>query len=430
MKTNIFSCLLLSAALALTFSSCAKEDPFAPSVQNEAMGTLSFKKLLVRVDNKETTVRGASLDDVNVSILKDGTEVYSQRYAELPEVLSLEAGDYTVLASLGDNPDAGWDAPYYEGSGEFTVKPHEITDVEEIVCSLANIKVTIIYDKSLLDKITGDAAVQVVCGNIGSLSFATTESRSGNFRYVEGSSTLVATFSGSVDGENETHNKQYNDVLPGKHYKITYSYHDEVPGFTGTLEPNFRIDATVEVEDLTFTINAEEPPVIDDDSRPVEGEETVTPPDPGPGIPDTPVTPPAAKAPEVTCENPAVVFGSPIQITADLTCKLHIKSEAAGGIKEFMVNISSTNEMFTAAIMDMFPGGVINVADPSDSVAAVLASLPLAHGAEVKGQQDVDFDISAFIPLLNNDLFSGTHTFRLTITDANGTTVKDLMLKS
>ncbi|MDE6558838.1 MAG: hypothetical protein K2K29_03010, partial [Muribaculaceae bacterium] len=45
----------------------------------------------------------------------------------------------------------------------------------------------------------------------------------------------------------------------------------------------------------------------------------------------------------------------------------------------------------------------------------------------VGGKQSVSFDITGFMPMLGI-LGEGNHEFKLTVTDANGTTVKTLKL--
>ena len=51
----------------------------------------------------------------------------------------------------------------------------------------------------------------------------------------------------------------------------------------------------------------------------------------------------------------------------------------------------------------------------------------LGFPVNVGGMKNVSFNITGFLPMLNA-LGEGTHNFILTVTDANGTTVKTLTL--
>lgn len=58
------------------------------------------------------------------------------------------------------------------------------------------------------------------------------------------------------------------------------------------------------------------------------------------------------------------------------------------------------------------------------SDAEVLSSL--GFPVNVAGETHLDFDISTFIPLLKT--MTGRNEFKVTVTDANGTTVKSLII--
>ena len=139
---------------------------------------------------------------------------------------TFKPGTYTAKAHLGNNPDAAWEEPYYEGTSEsFTIVKDKITEAQTIVCKMANVRVTIIFSEELKEHMADDAKVNVVMGDDATLSFAKTETRSGYFAYLEGSNTLAATFDGSVDGVHETSSRVHTDVAPGTHYRITYKLH-------------------------------------------------------------------------------------------------------------------------------------------------------------------------------------------------------------
>ena len=253
----------LMALLVLVFAACGKEDLFPGMGEGE--GQLSTKKMMVKVERQENEVR-ASFDVASfiVDILKDGEVVESYTYSEMPEVITLPVGTYTVRARSGEVQPVAWEAPYFEGERQFTVKSKEITEVETIECKLANVRVSILYAEDLLQQMGDDCKVTVVMGDNASIEFSKNETRSAYFAYVPGSNTLVATFTGTVGNETREDFKAYTDVAPANHYKITYHFKKpDLPDDEGSITFNgVIIDATVTSEDLRVNVDPGEEEII------------------------------------------------------------------------------------------------------------------------------------------------------------------------
>lgn len=66
------------------------------------------------------------------------------RFDQMPSVIELPEGYYTLVASKGDNLSAAFENPYFEGSADFTVKSGMNTPLD-VVCSLGNARVTVEY---------------------------------------------------------------------------------------------------------------------------------------------------------------------------------------------------------------------------------------------------------------------------------------------
>ena len=101
--------------------------------------------------------------------------------------IALETGTYTVKASSNgfDGQESGFDIPYYAGSKEIIIKSNQEVQ-ETIVCTLANVKVTVKFDKAFLEKFDGrDIRVQVGdqtgTNKFTPLNFSTAETRSAYF---------------------------------------------------------------------------------------------------------------------------------------------------------------------------------------------------------------------------------------------------------
>lgn len=408
----------LMALLVLVFAACGKEDPFPGMGEGE--GQLSTKKMMVKVERQENEVR-ASVDVASfiVDIIKDGEVVESYTYSEMPEVITLPVGTYTVRARSGEVQPVAWEAPYFEGERQFTVKSKEITEVETIECKLANVRVSILYAEDLLQQMGDDCKVTVVMGDNASIEFTKNETRSAYFAYVPGSNTLVATFTGTVGNETREDFKAYTDVAPANHYKITYHFKKpDLPDDEGSITFNgVTIDATVTSEDLRVNVDPGEEEIIDPSDRPNQGND-----EPGPG-PD----PGDKTAPQVIIpEGSAIVFDQVMDIVDGSNYSLRMTSEA--GFQHFNVEIDSPY------LTEEFLNGVgmktkFDLCNPG-SLEDALKGFGLATGSEVTGKKSVDFNLSSLIPLLALDPEEDVHTFIITLVDANGTTTKSIKFRN
>lgn len=412
MKHSITSFLLL---FALMLAACDKEAPFPPDPQ-EGTGQLSLKASDLSVTNSEIVISRAIIDpsDFIVEIVDaDGAVRNSYRYGDMPEVVTLPVGDYVLRAHLGDNKDAAFDEPYFYGELNAKVEKDKVTEPGTIVCTLSNMKVTIIMTDELKEVLSDDAKVTVKAGEHGSLDFLPSETRSGYFRHYPGSSTLVAVFSGKVDGyvDNSTVTFTEDQVKPGHHYKITYRLHNpDDPNAGGYFAAGLVVDAKVEVSNLNFSVDYEE--FLVDDWRNKEGDDGGGDDDQG----DGPVLTPSDGVSFDTEMNPED-FGE-----GKKDCKLLIDSSADGGISGFVVEIGSDNDGFINSVDEMLGTRL----DLINDVAKFenLRSLGLPCGEEVSGKARVEFNITELLFMLG--AFPGHHTFSVSVTDANGTTKKTL----
>lgn len=440
MKKYIY--LMLSVVLASLLGACSKDDPFGTG-DNTATGALSTAALKVAlVENaaprslKARNVRGVapSVEDFTVRIFKENGEepVESFKYKDMPEIITLPVGDYKVTASYGDNPVAAWESPYYEGTGEFTIEKDEITEeVTEILCKIVNVRISIILEESLREVVSADSKVTVKVGQDGTLDFTLPRieaGESGYFRYDEGSHTLAATFNGIVDGAPAMETKTGIDVEPGKHYILTFRLHDaseDGPGsIVGSQDGLIIVDATVSTESISGNVDYEEE-TKEDNLRPSEGPtggET-------PEQPDQPSQPddPSKQAPTVTAQAP-VVLGEPYDIGKDPDVALVIMahSDADGGFTQFTLDMTIEG----ADLEEVGLSSHMDLSNPTDrkTIEDIIQSVTQQKpDLEVIGKKDFKLDISAFIALLT--VFEGNHSFKVTVSDANGTTVKTLMLK-
>jgi hypothetical protein len=394
--------------------SCGKESPF----DTEAKGTLSLAKLMVTLDGTEiqrtSTRADVDVNDFTIQLFKDAEMVESYKYGEMPSVIELPVGDYTVRAVLGDEKGVGFDAPYYAGSESFSIREDDITEVSTIECKLSNVKVTVVFTDELKAAMGDDAKVSVVVGEDETLDFVKSETRSGYFGYLEGSTTMVATFTGMVDGVQETNSRLYTDVAPGTHYRITYTLHTPGvnPNASGDITVGLKVEAHVEVVDVNYSYTIDDPDRPTDDSRPNEGTD-----------PDTPDNPGSTSGPSIIARAP-ISFDILNEVTPESSVILDVTSET--GITGFTVDIVS-DTLTPSELESVQLSSHLDLVNPGDLETKIKnLGLPV----NVAGEKSLTFDISAFMPvlaLLSSD--PAEHSFVLTVTDAGGTTTRTLKLR-
>ena len=432
---NKYINISLSIALAAAFSSCSKEEPFGPD-ELEGTGKVLKSALALELNNAEgvpvlyarTRAAVPTADDFTVDFIREGesTPYISYLYSVMPEVVTLPAGAYTAFASYGENAPQAWEAPYFKGETQFIVVADKITDdVEPIVARLANVRVSIKFDSKLVAAMNPDAKVTVKVGESGTLEYTASDmERSGYFAYVENSSTLTATFSGDVEGYPVVESKGYDNVQPGSHYSVTFRLHDAGEEDPGNVNVGLTVDASVEIVDMNVTLDPEEDEILKDDLRPVEGEPEN--PDPGTNVPD-----PGKTLPTATALEPAGEFAgfdkldlnNVNEATDHLYCAWKVESEAEGGFKVFTVDIISNTltpeELVGVGLTDHLD--LINPGQYEETLDQM--GFPVSIG----GKTSAEFNITGFLSLLGA-LGEGTHEFKLTVTDANGTQIISVKL--
>lgn len=171
--------------------------------------------------------------------------------------IALETGTYTVKASSNgfDGQESGFDIPYYAGSKEITIKSNQEVQ-ETIVCTLANVKVTVKFDAAFLEKFAGrDISVQVGdqtgTNKFTPLNFSTAETRSAYFPV----GNLYATLSVSNPDkplEPYTLKPEFTEVKAKDHYILNYKLQE-----TGETNITVTVDPTMHEYSYTFTVSTE-----------------------------------------------------------------------------------------------------------------------------------------------------------------------------
>lgn len=204
---------------------------------------------------EETTV------DINAFTLKilnsEGVADWSwDRFDEVPEVISMDPGTYTIEARSPGDKAVSWDQPMYVGSQEVTITPGKVEEVS-IVCSLSNMKVSV----QTTEKFRNEMAeyTVTVTSEDGVLIFEkdTIEAgRSGYFDVAPLSMDLTATR--KTGGPRVNYHVEISDVAPRDHHVFTLDAAET--GYTD-LAQGLSIDYTCNNREEAIKIDAilEEP---------------------------------------------------------------------------------------------------------------------------------------------------------------------------
>lgn len=423
MKNIFLICLTLMAVL-FTFSACHSEK--METGATDVTGQLSLASMKMEVDLKVDTVYPQSRTGVDVSNFlltiknSQGEQVEQYTYSEMPEIISLPVGTYTVVASSAEAATNGFDVPFYTGSTEqFTIKENELTEVSALTCRLANVMISVEYDEELR-KLMGEDVVTTVTIKENtqddmikeySLDIPSSETRKAYLIAPASVSPMDITLKGTIDGEFVTEVNRVDEVQAGQYNIIKYTLSPVDDGNNsvgGNLNIAINIDSSMTSSDETVGVNPGEEPGIDD--FPTDGGE-----EPGDGDGDG----------EGGITSDINITGKKLgdssfdidqtqTITGDTT--LIVGIEAPAGIQNLKVTISSDNEDF-GSIGASF--GTFDLANPGDK-ESMIAELGLPYGTAVKDKTELDFDISTFTSLLIP--FDGTHTFNIVVTDNQGKT--------
>ncbi len=429
---KVYKEIIYSVVGLALLTGCANEAPFVEPSSEQTTGQLMTRCLAPKLGNTEgidisTRAVVPAADDFNVVIsrkskTRDGSGSVEYKYSDMPEVLTLPVGDYKVYAHHGDNKPYAWEEPYYYGESEFGIDANKITDdVDPIVAKLSNIRVTIVFHPTLLSSLSPDSKVEVRVGNQGVMTFKPEETRSAYFKYVDASQTLAATFTGIVDGCEVVETHTHDQVAPGNHYRLTFRMHGIDDDKPGTITGTVTVDATVEQIDMNHTVNGEGEEYLKPDERPVQGgQEEPTPPV---GDKTAPQIEAIASSDDEYKDFDIIDLNKVNEVTDHLSCAWKVTSEAEGGFTGFSVDIKSDTltpeELDGVGVADH-----LDLINPGEFDEALKG---LGFPTRIGGQNEAEFDITGFLSLMTI-LGEANHEFKMTVTDANGTSVFYLRL--
>lgn len=431
MKTDIISLAVVAAAAFAGLTSCS--DTWTNDLAEEEKGTLNTASILASVNTYEAEKEDAQgakapesravtdLSPFIVEVVKsDGSKVASWTYATMPPAPTFAVGTYTVRVKSHNPQPVEWEKPYYAGEQQFQIKANDVTDVDPIVCTLANVRVSIEVTEALKKASAGDVKITFTGEPGVDLEFAPDETRSGYFAYTEGLSTMKVHFEGTVSGAREDFTHVLKDIQPGQHRLVKFALRinpNPPADETGNIEipegEGVMVDCGVTTYEVDGTVSSKED-VIDDSGRPGQEEGGD---DPKPDDPDDKAITFSSSTLDLEGANMAEEFGEEEGLKPAV---VDIHSE--NGVKSLKVKIISdflTEDMLSGiGLTSQF-----DLADPGE-YAEGLAGIGFPSADEVNGAHDLQFNITMFIPLIFEE---GDHKFEITVTDSKGL-VKTMVL--
>lgn len=435
MKT--FSIILTAAITAILFAAgCVNEEPAYKNepgttpAPEDGTGYLSMAGMTMRViyddqtdtqpdDTSSETVKPQTraeeaqpdVDEFIVEIFDaEGTSVYKDTYANLRTEtaatdgkIELPTGSYK-LEVRSEEPSsqlADWDHPVYFAARDFAIEKNEDTVLEEIVCTLSNIKVTLTCSKDLADQFTAETISTVSLGET-SMVFVKGETRAAYFTSLAELNTLKFNLTGAFAETPETplqFNKEIPNVKAGQWRKITLviTYADK-GGIKFDIDvKNFIMDEEIRIDG---TANVWEP-VFEEGPDPLA---------------------PAIEWPGHDLTEPFRITSSMFDADGKCTEPFALNLTAPNGIESLVLTFSSTNSAFMDALTEIqIPHSLDLCATTQGPAYAILSGFGLPLGDKLRGATSKQFDIAGQIPMLYADPgFEGTHTFACTLIDAKG----------
>lgn len=340
-----------------------------------------------------TRADGLDINTFDVVITNQaGDEMAAFKYGERPsEPIALEGGVYKIAMSSAKMEGAAWETPVYAGEKEVIITRKQTTEVSDLVCKLANIKVTVAYSADLAEQLDENYTKMTVELENSGLEYAFSETRAGYFAPVAADNTLKLTFNCRYKGETKdiTMTNEIKGVKAAQWRKINVVVQHAADG-TATI--GIVCDTWTYDEEVTFDTSAslmEE--IIPDDTD----------------------------APVIVWEGHDLT--QPFELTDDMfdaegnfTSSINIDVTAKAAIKSLVVKVSSDNADFTAAYAEIMALEEDLCAPTASNTILKMMGYP----TDAKDAITTRIKFALQAELLKS--YEGTHSYEITVTDING----------
>lgn len=397
--------MMMAAIAAAMFTSCRKIG--GPEINGE--GILSFAGLNIECDSEVITKAAPAPGNYAVFVYDEsGEQVLKTTYSEAQTSggVSLLAGNYTLEARSTEEavPASVFEAPVYGATRAFTIEAGRTTEIGSLTCTLLQCKVTVEYDPEFLKDVTGACQTDVTVTAGAPLAYAldytagvpSYDKSAGYFAVNNGkSTTMTVVFKGNILGKSQKMTASLTGIQPRQWRQIKfYKKVDE----QGNATFQIGINSFVDDEELVVDLKVEGEPVIGDDPSAPKGDGGIKL-EFAEGCPYTDLGNIVVPDPEVSAMDLRFVITVP------------------NGVKKFVVDIDSDNVDFINSVK-LTGSTQLDLINPLPTQGLVFDIVPFPHGAELVGQTDLLFNLSAAQEPIS--AFKGHHTFTMSITDQKG----------
>ena len=380
MKKTVLA--LTVAVSALLATGCNKEGVSYSGDKAQLTLSLTATGSFVEVSPVSKSEETADVNEfaINIVDVASGRTVYSwDRYADMPGTVSLDPAVYRVEAGSGEKQPVAWNQPVFFGSQEVTVEAGSTAQVS-VVCTIANMKVTVRCTDSFLAEVEQDFTVTVTTED-GPLIFTKDRIDAGDAGYFDVAPLTMDLYAVRKSGGTVTHHMEISEVAARDHHIFTLD-----AGGTGYADFSNGIS-------IDYACNEKEEHIIIDGT-------------------DEPDTPGAA----VTITATAGIDAPVTYNKSELPSEFNLTVSAPAGIEKYEVNILSAGLRGLLDMMQMDYS--VDLANMSAAEENFWGSLFGITSDDVKGQTDVVFQIGAFLAAMPAE----TNELQVVITDKNGET--------
>lgn len=212
-------CLLV---LCMVLGGCQSDEETALSGKTGLLITLTDEEHHAYSRTAPSELEDPVTEMFQLKVVYSGTDKSAYK-GSCKEFILLEEGTYDLTATYGDNPVLALDAPYYAGTleGQEVIKG-QMTSAS-IPCFVANSLLSVIYNKTSLDKLYESYYVTV---SVGSES-VDLDADSGKSAYFRAGSSVKLVFHGLLSGTGKEvtydvpDQEQFSNIPVKTHVKVT-----------------------------------------------------------------------------------------------------------------------------------------------------------------------------------------------------------------
>lgn len=257
--------ILSLAVLAVVLSGCRHD------VKEGGQAHISFEissegEFVEPVSVKASDDIVMDVNEFSLSIInkESGQTVLSwPKYSEVPSVVSMDPGSYTVKAVSPGNKDVAWSQPIYEGASDVTITPGAVENIS-LVCTISNMKVTVRCTEKFLAEMS-DYSV-TVSSSYGALIYTSEIISNGTSGYFKVAPLALDIKATRKTGGSVNHYIEITSVAAKDHHVFTLDASET--GYAN-LGDGLSIDYTVNNrEEDIFIDGLEENPVDDEAAVP------------------------------------------------------------------------------------------------------------------------------------------------------------------